>query len=589
MITTSCPRCAEAIRLPTENPPSDATAQCPWCGELFPASELCNNLPPMVELIAADGQPLYVNGETLVEPESIETADVADEVNQESTEKIDIGTEIDFDDQENETEQVANAEDQFNFVPNVDEGQTQADMDGNSENQWAQELGDLETDSSMPSFDLSNDGEVATPIAPMKVKASPPPPRQKKTSPVRTLVGFALGPVIAGIIAWPVLWYFDRDLGFWPFRGRSTSAEPHSRAAPVIASHQSDVTRPRVKPSSEDIAKNGLGVALANSASKPAIDSISKGSSDRSESELDGTTPKDSDAATLDDSFEAVAKSKATPSESGELELSLPSTFLKPEESGSANRTDPGEVSYPEQVDPKKTRSKKSRLDSRSTNIGEAGSFADKSSAKLDPGIQTEIGEETSGDSVAGKIEAILSGEDVDLTLDKPKAKIELPTRIRPESIVAFASDKTIEKAKAKLRDLMTFEGRADDRTRLLARTYAALAAVGAEEDASHNVETTKLLRDLSKSGLMTELGDAADQWLDYPKRPTDGVFLFGVAQQNSQGAYIRIATPSGGQRMVKVRGGNVPVSTRVAAVGQIILSGSSKAVELVAVEPIAN
>ena len=58
MITTLCPRCAEKIRIPDAEIPHDAFACCPLCQESFPASEILDRLPPVVELLGADGEPL---------------------------------------------------------------------------------------------------------------------------------------------------------------------------------------------------------------------------------------------------------------------------------------------------------------------------------------------------------------------------------------------------------------------------------------------------------------------------------------------------------------------------------------------------
>ncbi|MGB7344167.1 MAG: hypothetical protein WBD20_08130 [Pirellulaceae bacterium] len=58
MIVAHCPRCAEAIRVPSTQLPDDAYAQCPLCRESFAATELLDRLPPVVQLMGADGSPL---------------------------------------------------------------------------------------------------------------------------------------------------------------------------------------------------------------------------------------------------------------------------------------------------------------------------------------------------------------------------------------------------------------------------------------------------------------------------------------------------------------------------------------------------
>src|SRR5690606_15585865 len=64
----------EVLGLPTATVPADATAQCPWCGELYPASEIIDKLPPMVALISAEGQPLFLNAVQGVAPAALATA-----------------------------------------------------------------------------------------------------------------------------------------------------------------------------------------------------------------------------------------------------------------------------------------------------------------------------------------------------------------------------------------------------------------------------------------------------------------------------------------------------------------------------------
>ena len=74
MISSQCPRCEESIRLPIDQIPDDVYAACPICRETFPASELTRRLPPMVELIGADGTPLELAPEPMVQYASGEHA-----------------------------------------------------------------------------------------------------------------------------------------------------------------------------------------------------------------------------------------------------------------------------------------------------------------------------------------------------------------------------------------------------------------------------------------------------------------------------------------------------------------------------------
>ena len=61
MINTFCPRCSEAIRLPSASLPDGVYAECPICRETFLASEVIDRLPPVLQLIGADGNPLQLD------------------------------------------------------------------------------------------------------------------------------------------------------------------------------------------------------------------------------------------------------------------------------------------------------------------------------------------------------------------------------------------------------------------------------------------------------------------------------------------------------------------------------------------------
>jgi len=58
MNISNCPRCDEPFRVPVGDLSPDAYAQCPWCSETFPLSEVLNRLPPVLTLLSADGTPV---------------------------------------------------------------------------------------------------------------------------------------------------------------------------------------------------------------------------------------------------------------------------------------------------------------------------------------------------------------------------------------------------------------------------------------------------------------------------------------------------------------------------------------------------
>ncbi len=58
MNISNCPRCGDPFRVPVEVLEHDAQAQCPWCGERFPLSEVIDRLPPVLTILSADGTAL---------------------------------------------------------------------------------------------------------------------------------------------------------------------------------------------------------------------------------------------------------------------------------------------------------------------------------------------------------------------------------------------------------------------------------------------------------------------------------------------------------------------------------------------------
>ena len=60
MITSNCPRCQEGFRVPIGTMPDGAYAMCPWCHETFPLAEVLDRLPPQLQILTADGEPIIV-------------------------------------------------------------------------------------------------------------------------------------------------------------------------------------------------------------------------------------------------------------------------------------------------------------------------------------------------------------------------------------------------------------------------------------------------------------------------------------------------------------------------------------------------
>ena len=215
MIVSNCPRCNEQLRIPTGEFPDDAYAQCPWCRETFPLSDVLTSLPPMLEILSADGQPIAAMqpvvasglGGGVLAPgmPAIATGEPG------RTESIDRNAgEFDFDHPASAGTVVGeDIPDSIEFDQAPDE-----DLDATVRNEtvmeetisdetWNEEpsVSQVEEDA-FPGIKDADDtwdgGQVAAPVAAMKV--SPRRSMQKKGSTIKTVIMIVLG----GLAAFPV-------------------------------------------------------------------------------------------------------------------------------------------------------------------------------------------------------------------------------------------------------------------------------------------------------------------------------------------------------------------------------------------------
>ena len=189
MIISNCPRCQEGFRVPLGTMPDDAYAMCPWCHETFPLVEVLNHLPPALQILTADGEPIAI-----MEPVASYSAAGIQALAGASTGATETGI-ADYP----QTNDVSGSDQQWdptalNF--GADSGQT----DGG----W-------------------NPGATSQ-AAPMSV--SPRPNRRKKGgSGIRSMVQVVVGGLLSVPIALAILLAVGRapDLGFWPFDGQARS------------------------------------------------------------------------------------------------------------------------------------------------------------------------------------------------------------------------------------------------------------------------------------------------------------------------------------------------------------------------------
>lgn len=184
MIISNCPRCQERFRVPLGTLPDDAYAMCPWCHETFPLADVLNNLPPALQILTADGEPIA----------SMEPVDSHYAAGIQSLTGVSNGA--------------------------FDHLQTH-DASGSGQ-QWDSAALNFGAESGQ-----SNDGSNAsgTPQA-IPMSLSPRPNRRKKgASGFRSIVQVVVGGLLSVPIALAILLAVGRapDLGFWPFDGQARS------------------------------------------------------------------------------------------------------------------------------------------------------------------------------------------------------------------------------------------------------------------------------------------------------------------------------------------------------------------------------
>ena len=300
MILASCPRCSESIRFPEVELPGDAQARCPWCQEIFSAREVSAQLPPMVELFDGAGLPIdsmafAATGVSLTSESAFAAG--ASSASHFDLEVPDAG-EADRDDISGYDEVEA-----FDDVSEVDDDTTPGEPDPSAET-WtddgeptqhhfandnthvleaAPENADdflvegLEDDASTENVRSSEfrieedgpskvDGYESISDEPIGFDSADQPwrradaraikvPGRGKGSNLKTLLGIALGPILALPIAGVIFYLLGTDLGFWPLDGG------RSKSANVRASQPMDLDhfdpRPAADNASTRTADNG--------------------------------------------------------------------------------------------------------------------------------------------------------------------------------------------------------------------------------------------------------------------------------------------------------------------------------------------
>ncbi len=177
---------------------------CPWCHETFPLAEVLNHLPPQLQILTADGDPI-----TVMEPVATDSA-----AGIQSLTGAGLGA-----------------------LDNLQSNDNLAGDDLASGSQWDPTALNFGNDSGQT--DGVWNATAPTQASPMSV--SPRPNRRKKGgSGIRSMIQVVVGGLLSVPIALAILLAVGRapDLGFWPFDGRARSMQ---ELLPFLGDDETDV------------------------------------------------------------------------------------------------------------------------------------------------------------------------------------------------------------------------------------------------------------------------------------------------------------------------------------------------------------
>lgn len=308
MTIATCPRCREEFRVPTGAIPADAYAQCPWCHETFPVTEVLENLPPQLQILSADGTPLAVaaagSGLELVESASRQRGELS------SAARLHEASDSAF--QLESSEQGAAIE----------------------ESAWQPDFGNFQASHEDPysTWDSSD----PSPVQSMKVSRTNGRPK-RKTSGLGTAIGIVLGGLASVPIAGGLLMLLGRtpDWGFWPFNGDEVAVraaaplpEPPRRSRTPSSSGtplRFNLDQPEADASadpSESAAQEIMNASLSEADRDPAADSSSSSPGDtQGESALEAGESTATESSSIDGDADADARLVTSTAESDDAAI----------------------------------------------------------------------------------------------------------------------------------------------------------------------------------------------------------------------------------------------------------------------------
>ncbi|MFK8111672.1 MAG: hypothetical protein AB8B91_05705 [Rubripirellula sp.] len=559
MIASNCPRCQESFRLPSAELPDDAYAQCPWCRETFPLSEVIGTLPPILEVMSADGQPLQIGaavaaaslgavamgaasmgadmetvaGEPIVEIEPDSDADLQ---------------EVDFAPSGSAMETVVEDEPSGFVSDLIDEADTDSeaiqtvsetagdetvkiDPDDLAElRESADELGsqiDFEVETTDTNWNDEPSPAESESLAPMRV--SPAPVRKKKSSSVRTIIGIALGAAASIPIAAGLLWVVGQ-FGYGPFSKADTAPAVTASVPGQLGPNSSpQVQRPTGRSLT---APEDESLTATNERSLTALEQIAQGNVETSADESDPSLEATEDAS--------------------EPALILPGDDAAAETEGIENTLRQDTLA---------------ELPSDPPSIELPGTPTSDDTSETDLAMPTESSSET---TTANEPEVVTVDEEPEIPLALPTAEsvvmpkdppeaAQLPSQ--PDELVATAN-----RASKMVEALSQFEGSEKERLRRMLLTYTQIAEACALADgASESISS--LSSAIRNSSVIDDVAMMSSEWLNFKDRKTSGIAAVGRPGANSKGQIITL--DSG--KVIQITGDvRLPAAERILVLGKI-------------------
>jgi hypothetical protein len=524
MMVSNCPRCNESFRVPAGELPEDAYAECPWCLETFPISDVLNRLPPIMGVMSADGQPIQM---------TLQAASAGPVDQSLGGQEPGLGT---VDPQEMEQF----AEEPYSESPDdLPQEMIRADADDSWSASTAVEDDDM-------SFQIRDPQEApgAEAIAPMRVSPMPALTRKKKKRGIGGIIGVAIGGLLALPLAGLILWL----VGFFGYGPFAQLPEPPARSAATPV----DLTQASQPPGQP------LGMSLTDDPSQtPDPDPADAARAQIMEMPIDEEPVAVAVDATEFNPIDSVPM-EADPIDSDPGgPLVLPS--IDPPQIGDV---DPPEFVMPKEDDPsppsedpivRQPPTTIRQPESVSTTPVDAA-LAPPSSSELAPPIASEPAPPSN------------------LELSPPSDP-GLSTEPAPRPPVDSAQTIAAAETAAQMIDSFSpYTGPETDRTRRLLLTYQQIAATCGL--ATNDGEAVRgLAAKIKSSHIMNDIERIAGEWLIYGGRTTEGIALIGRPSGAAEAPAVTLESG----KVLSVEGdAPLPSGPKVLVLGAIVDGGSS-------------